>query len=269
MTNLKLPSREVVEALCNKDGARSSGIPYDENIWIKYSTGTFPHEADIQRYLYKTADPSIVRIPQVFDSWTKQSPDWILPVAYIVMERIHDDDILEFLGNGTGTVQDLVLPIAKAVRHIWSLPLPPDATVGPLNQGIPHGAIFSDLGAPRYFTDLEDLENWINEQLTGNNHDLEVSLRDKQLHICHNDLSFSNIRVGDQLKITFTDWGRGGIYPIEFEEYSLLDLNVTESNRLVKPLHKELFGPKFTKQMKAFNIVHKCNQWGFPGPRQG
>src|SRR5262245_1657087 len=118
MSQPSVPSRVQVVTACEISGPMASGIPYSDDIWIKYGTGVTKAEAIIQQYVHENADLSIVRTPKVYDYFTIPQK-YALPITYIVMERVYGTPLV---ANESSDVLD---EIATAVRHIWSLPLPP------------------------------------------------------------------------------------------------------------------------------------------------
>ncbi|KAF3481735.1 uncharacterized protein GIQ15_04494 [Arthroderma uncinatum] len=89
-----------------------TGIPYNSDIWIKYSTGVTEAEAILQQFVNENRMNA-------------------LPVTYLVMERVRGEAL-------TAKEDDIVLEnIAAAVRHLWELPSP-QASIGPLAGQEPH-----------------------------------------------------------------------------------------------------------------------------------
>ena len=112
-------------AECGLRGPLVTGIPYNSDFWIKYGTGVTEAEAMLQQFVNENTDHSIVYTPKVYDYFTKQRTN-ALPVTYIVMERARGEAL-------TAKEDDIVVEtIATAIRHIWELPLPPQASIGPL-----------------------------------------------------------------------------------------------------------------------------------------
>ncbi|VUC21297.1 unnamed protein product [Clonostachys rosea] len=261
MTQADLPSRETVESLCEERGFKSNGFAFNDRIWVKYGTGATLAEAALQRYLCTKVDHNIVRIPEVFDAWKSEEKDYFSKV-YILMENIQGEDYMTYSNNHTENVDSVFEAVVAAVRHIWEIPLPEKAKIGPLERQIPHDRFFGDYGAHRTFENLEELETWINNQLKEAEYKERVALQGEPLVICHGDIHPWNILVNGEGRVTFIDWGYSGIYTREFEELALIHQWNRDGAKLAKALHKALFGPKPTKQMRAFTLVANYNQWG-------
>ena len=258
----QIPSREEVVSLCERNGPRSNGLAYGNNIWIKYGTGTTSAEAAMQRFLHENADRSLVYIPAVYDSFTVTRPGR-LPETYIVMEKVEGEAYVDYKKHHPDKAEAMLQAIADAVRHIWSLPLPPNASPGPLEGQIPQDRFFSDHGAGRIFENSEQLENWTNEKLIHRNKPQRVSFQFEKLQICHCDLSQWNVMVGKSDKPPIIiDWEFSGIYPRAFEEYALVQQFSLPGSKFAKDLHKRLFGPKLSTNIRPMSLVAAMNAFG-------
>ncbi len=252
MSPPSVPSRAEVKAACDASGPKTNGIAYDDNIWIKYGVHVTRAEALSQQHVHKQADPNIVRTAAVYDCFTVQRTN-APPITYIVMEKLGGTPL-------TAHESDVDLDrIAAAVRHIWSLPLPPQAGIGPLAGQIPHDRFFSDSGAGRTFQSTDDLQGWINTRLEDEEYDERVELSE-ECHICHCDLSQFNLRRDP---IVILDWGMSGIYPRAFEEYALVRQFNLKGSRFAKALHKKLFGGNLSKQIRPLAIAARIDEVGW------
>ncbi|EJP67316.1 uncharacterized protein BBA_03890 [Beauveria bassiana ARSEF 2860] len=195
-------------------------------------------EAAMQRYVYEHADPRIVRIPQVFDAFTITEPDGA-SVTYIVMEMSRAA-ILEH----------------TAIRHVWDLPLPPNAAIGPLGHERPVDSFFSDIGSDRAFNNAIELQDWINNKLNDAGRSDRVILEGERLSICHCDLTPFNVKMCEPIAII--DWGFAGIYPRAFEEFAILNQGMAFANTLCR----QLFGPKPSKHMRAMALAARFHMFG-------
>ncbi|KAK2801602.1 hypothetical protein FQN50_007663 [Emmonsiellopsis sp. PD_5] len=254
MKQSSVPSRADVMAACGLSGPLVTGIPYNSDFWVKYGTGVTEAEAMLQQFVNENADHGIVYTPKVYDYFTEQRIN-ALPVTYIVMERVRGEVL-------TAKEDDIVLEkIAAAVRHIWELPLPPQASIGPLAGQEPHDWFFSDYGAGRIFQSTEDLQAWINEKLKGLEYSDRVDLPSERC-ICHCDLSQFNILRGNPVIIL--DWGMGGVYPRIFDEFALFrQFSNLKGTKFAKALHKKLFGEKFPVHLRPLAIVSRINTVGW------
>ncbi|POR32227.1 Phosphotransferase enzyme family protein [Tolypocladium paradoxum] len=260
MPRPQIPSRDAVLAACKAEGAETKGLVYNDQIWIKYGATVRMAEAAIQRYVYENADPSIVRIPQVFDAFsTPPRPDAPARV-YIIMEYVKDDDYVDYNKQHPQEAAQALEAIATAVRHIWDIPLPPNASVGPFEQQVPVDRFFADFGAGQVFNELVEIEDWINHKLEDARRPDRVSLQGERLCLCHCDLTQFNIKVGE--RITILDWGFAGIYTRAFDEFALIHQYTLPGHKFAKALRDELFGPKFSKSMRAFCLAARYHAFG-------
>lgn len=253
MSQSLVPSRADVIAACGRSGPYVPGIPYNNDFWIKYGTGVTEAEAMLQQFVNENADHTIVYTPKVHDYFTERRIN-ALPVTYIIMERVHGEAL-------TAREDNVVLEnIAAAVRHIWELSLPPQASIGPLAGQEPHDWFFSDYGAGRTFQSTEDLQAWINEKLKTAKYSDRVDLPSERC-ICHCDLSQFNILRGNPVIIL--DWGMAGVYPRIFDEFGLFRQFNLKGAKFAKALHKTLFGKTFTGHLRPLAIVSRINAVGW------
>lgn len=201
MSKPDIPSREVVESLCLPSGGLDGGcLAFNEQIWIKYGAYVKLHEAAIQQYVHDHADPCVVRVPKVYDAFTLPRQN-AAPITYIVMENIQGDDFVTYSKQNPEGASQALEAIEKAVRHIWEIPLPPTARLGPFGQEYPADRFFSDYGAERHFNNVVELEDWINSKLEEAERLDRVALKDEPLCICHCNLTLFNIKVGETIAI--------------------------------------------------------------------
>jgi serine/threonine protein kinase len=257
MDRPQIPSREEVKALCERNGPRSNGLAYGNDIWIKYGTGTTLAEAAIQRFVHENADRSLVHTPAVYDSFTVSAD------TYIVMEKVEGEAYVDYKKQHPDKAETVLQAVADAIRHVWSLPLPPNASPGPFEGQIPEDRFFSDYSAGRTFENIAQLENWINDKLIYRNKPERVSFQYEKLQLCHNDLTQWNVMVDKPGKPPIIiDWGFSGIYPRAFEEYALVQQFSLPGSRFAKDLHKQLFGPKLSTNMRPLSLVAAMNAFG-------
>ena len=216
MTTPQLPSREEVVALCARLGYKTNGFAYNSQIWIKYGPGATLAEATTQQFVRNNADRRVVYIPEVYDSFSS-TPPGMPEITYIVMEKVEGEDYVDYIKQHPEEADTVLQAIASTVRHIWSLPIPPNTSPGPFGGQIPVDRFFSDYSAGRTFRDLAQLEGWINGKLIAVNRPERVDFSSQQLGLRHLDLTQYNILVTKP--ITIIDWGFSGIYPVAFEEY--------------------------------------------------
>jgi thiamine kinase-like enzyme len=154
--------------------------------------------------------------------------------------------------------------VAAAIRHIWSLPLPPQAKISPLGGDNHIGWFFGDCFG-RTFETTRDLRDWINKELEDDGHEERVELPDER-HICHGNLRRRNILRGPQ-GVTIINWEMSGVYPLAFEEYGLFRNSTPHSSGFARCLHRELFGPGLTENMSPIHKVAIINMVGSCRPR--
>ena len=259
MAKLQIPSREAIEALCRVNGPKSNSLDYSDQIWVKYGTTVTLAEAAMQQYVHEHADPRVVHVPNVFDAFTITQPNGA-SVTYIVMENVKGDDYSAYSKRHPELAEQALEQIANAVRHIWEIPLPPNITIGPLGQQRPADRFFSDCGSDRYFNDVIELEDWINTKLEEGSYHDRVRLQGERLSICHCDLTQFNIKMGEPIAII--DWGFDGIYPRAFEEFALFHQFNLKGQKFAKALHRQLFGPKLSKHMRALALAARFHAFG-------
>ncbi|KAL9595109.1 MAG: hypothetical protein Q9179_005109 [Wetmoreana sp. 5 TL-2023] len=238
-----IPRGKVPEA-CARSGTQINSVAYNENVWIKYGEGVTEAEAILQQHIHATADPRIVRIPEVYDYFTISSES-ARPITYIIMEHVFGTALT------CNEPDDVLDQVAAGVRHLWELPLPPQAAIGPLGGQIPHDWLFSDYGAGRTFQNANELQGWINKKLEVHGYTDRITLPLERF-ICHCDLSRSNIRRDP---LTFLDWGRSGIYPRVFGEYAVFRQFNLPGARFAKALHKRLFQENHYKHLRPLALV--------------
>lgn len=227
--------------------------------WIKYGMTVTLAEAAIQRYVYDNADPRIVRIAEVFDAFSIPQPN-SPPMTYIVMENVKGDDYATYIKKHPQAAGQVLEAIANAVRHLWNIPLPRNASIGPFEQQRPVDRFFSDAGSDRIFNNLMELEDWINNKLKEGDYPDRIRLQGERLSLCHCDLTQFNIKVGEPIAIL--DWGFSGIYPRAFEEFALIHQFNLEGQKFAKALHRQLFGPKPSKSMRALALASRFHSFG-------
>lgn len=152
--------------------------------------------------------PIVVRIPEVYDAFTKTRSNSV-SVTYIVMEKVKGDTFAEYRKLGPWAAGQAMVRIANAVRDIWDIPLPPNATIESLEQQRPVERLFSDCGLDRCFDDTIELEDWVNAKLERGGYPDRVALQGERLYICHCDLTQFNITMGEPIAIV--DWGFAGL----------------------------------------------------------
>lgn len=260
MSRPKIPSREEVKMLCYQKDPYLKGFAYGDKIWIKYGYGVSLGEAAIQQFVHEKADHRIVYTPEVYDSFSVTEPD-SGRMSFIVMEKVEGLNYLDYTKQHPEETETLFPAIADVARHIWSLPLPPNAPPGSFGPELPVNRFFSEAGADRAFKDIEDLEDWVNQKLIETNKPDRANFRSHPLCLCHMDLTLFNVLIGKP--IILLDWSFAGIYPIVFEEQALINQFNLRGSRFAKGLFKQLFGDKPSKNMRPLTLAARINDVGW------
>ena len=109
--------------------------------------------------------------------------------------------------------------IVAAVRHIWTFPVPAEASVGSFENEISINHFFTDRSARRTFKRAIDLQEWCNTKLIGRNRPERVDFTSEPLLLCHLDLHHENIMIGEDNALYIIDWEMAGVYPLIMEQY--------------------------------------------------
>lgn len=253
MATPTLPTRQEVVALCDKEGPNKNGFAYDGLIWIKYGRGVTEAEAAAQQFAYQHADRSILRIPQVYDCFSKTT------TTYILMENVEGETYFEYKKKHPEKASEKFNAILDAVRHFWTFEIPTETCPGPFKRQIPINRFFSDRGAGQTFQTAADLEEWINNKLIDRGLPDRVKFHSERLVFSHLDLHPANILVPKYGAICIIDWGMSGLYPLVFEEYGLLHQG---NSNFAKRLRLILFGGKASPNLRAISLVARFNAQG-------
>lgn len=250
-TEVLLPDRQDVIARCELEGLDKNGFAYNEKIWIKYNNAT---EAEVaaQEFAYKHADQRIFRVPKIYDWFSKGS------MTYIIMEKVNGITYREYRKQHPDDEAGVFDAIIKAIRHLWTFPVPVQGPIGPFRKGIPNDRFFSDRGAGRTFERAADLEEWCNAKLMERERPERVDFASEPLVFCHLDLYSLNIIVCEDNTFYIIDWGMSGVYPLVFEDYGLLHQG---RNSFASQLRSTLFSYT-TPNLRAVARVGRINQGG-------
>lgn len=121
-----------------------------DNIWIKYGGHTTLAEAAMQCFIHQNADPSLVRVPAVYDCFTHHRPSQGT-ATFIVMDKVDGETFVEFRKNHPNEADSKIQAIIDAVHHIWTIPVPSGASSGPLGGKTPDDHFFASNGAGQDF----------------------------------------------------------------------------------------------------------------------
>jgi hypothetical protein len=244
MPSVALPTRADVVALCEKAGPKQNGFAYNEFIWIKYGECVTEAEAMTQQLVYQYADSSIVRTPAVYDYFSKAR------MTYIIMERVQGQTYDDHVKQHREKAPKLLEAIAEAVRHVWTIKVPPGTSPGPLGRQIPEDRFFTDRGAGQTFDTTADLEQWVNAKLINTRISERV------------DFASHNILIPVLGAIYLIDWGMSGFYPLIFEEYALRHQFNLPGGYFAKQLTPILFGDKASPNWRPLCLVGRINAQG-------
>ena len=104
-----------------------------------------------------------MRVPRVFDFFVQYVTKSCFECGYLVMEYI---DCVGMENLPPNKRLELVPRISTAIKHLASINTPVPARSGPLlDDGIPSGYFWSNYGARRTFSTVDDLRTWLNQQL--------------------------------------------------------------------------------------------------------
>lgn len=259
MSRPSIPSRAAVKEACARSGPKANSTTYGSEIWIKYGEGVTGAEAMLQQFVHENADPNIVYTPEVYDYFTEQRSN-APPITYIVMEKVRGQSPVEHRKQHPDEAKVVDDRIAAAVRHIWQLPLPQGAFIGPLAGQKANDWFFSDYGADRTFQSIQELESWINDKLEDAGRTERVNLKGLERRICHGDLSQYNILYDG--RVIILDWGKSGIYPGVFDEFALVRQFPIRGGKYAKRLHGKLFGNKLSDLIPPLMRVANINAFG-------
>jgi serine/threonine protein kinase len=256
MPSVALPTHADVVALCEKVGREQNCFAYNEFIWIKYGGNVTEAEAMIQQLVYRYADPNIVRTPAVYDYFSKET------TTYIIMERVQGQMYCDHVKQHREKALKLLEAVAEAVRHVWTIKVPPGASPGPLGRQIPEDRFFTDRGAGQTFDTTADLEQWVNAKLIDTGKPDRVNFALEKLYLCHCDLAEHNILIPVLGAIYLIDWGMSGFYPLVFEEYALFHQFNRPGSNFAKQLKSMLFGDKASPNLRPLSLVARINAQG-------
>lgn len=249
-------------------------VQISQNAVVKYGSGVTAAEADTQAYVYEHIDPSIFRVPEVYQFFEEES-DWGL-IGYLVMEFV-DGTTLDALD---GQVQaELSTRLASCFQHLWQISATEKVRPGPIGGGEPRGSIWSDDGACTVFQTLLDMERWLNVSLENDEHlarigrwdfpdypDRLKSLNDRfslegcPLVMCHGDFVGRNAVLQDNGVLYIIDWGCAGFYPFFFDLYLLMS-NESRDPALLTSLLELLVGFRRThaQELQLLQRVQRAN----------
>lgn len=169
------------------------------------------------------------------------------------MENVKGDDFSSCSRLPSQVAEESLERIANAVRHIWDIPLPPNSAIGSLGQQRPIDRFFSDCGSDRSFNNAIELEDWINTKLEEGSYSDRIILQGERLSRCHCDLTQFNIKMGECF---------AGIYPRAFGEFALLHQFNLNGQKFARALHRQLFGPRPSKHMRAMALAARFHAFG-------
>ena len=170
-------------------------VKVSEQEVIKFGIGVTESEANNQRGAYSLLNPSIVRVPQVYRSFTQGD------FGYIIMEYIKGQ-VLTPLAD-----QHLIYRVAGILTHMAKISY---HVPGPLMSGIPRGLFWPETEEITFKTML-DVERYFNSRLEKDSP--QVDFGKSSAVLCHLDLAPRNIVLQEDGSICLLDWEYAGFYP--------------------------------------------------------
>lgn len=152
-----------------------------------------------QREAYRLLNPSIIRVPQVFDSFQSDGE------GYLIMEYISAPANTQFMDDAC------ISALRKALNHLHTFR---GSVPGPVAGGPSKGLLWNESQVPTFQT-KEDLQQYMNDRLVDQSDCLQ--LQDVDLVFSHLDIAPRNFRLLDNGAVCLFDWESSGYYPRFFE----------------------------------------------------
>ena len=196
--------------LSNKANGRRI-IKLSIDVVVKFGLGVTLQEARAQQLAFQKVGQNILRIPQVYRSFTRPDSKF-RSTGYIMMENIDGFAIEHSDWQG----QNLLHHVVAALNRLHSIS---SESPGSVSGGESHGVLWSEYGSQRAFRMVEDLEFYLNERLAY--FKSTIRIRKEELCFCHMDASPRNFLLDTQGRLCLLDWANAGFYPRYFELWSI------------------------------------------------
>lgn len=132
-------------------------------IVVKFGLGVTKQEAETQAYYHRSAYRSCLIIPEVLDFFTDLT-DTSTEHGFLVMEYIHGTTVADLQPHDKLKV---ATQISNAMKHLETVKPPCPSRPGPIIEGgIPCGYLWSYSGPYRTFETIDDLNTWLNRELS-------------------------------------------------------------------------------------------------------
>lgn len=188
----------------------------NDDLVVKFGFLLSEDEARNQTKAYEILDPSIVRVPRVYQYFMDSER-----CGYIVMDYMKGEK-KEAITDST-QIRDM----SRVLQHFASKK---SYRPGSLTGGPSCCILFGESDFPT-FASVEDLENWFNIRLLEPT--ARISFEGLDIVLCHLDLFPRNILWLDGQPPCVLDWASAGFYPRLFERCSQLISQQPEENEVI------------------------------------
>lgn len=173
---------------------------------VKYGPWVTEREFQNQRMARNLVDSAIIRIPEVYRFFEFNY------IGYFVMEFVDGKTFAEL--HNPLDYKDSLLEMLEHFLNISG------TQAGPLAGGPARGPVWAECGSFSPTT-TEDIEKYLNKRISRKNKS-HLSLQQRKLVFCHQDLADRNLVFPDHGPICIMDWESAGFYPPVFELCGLL-----------------------------------------------
>lgn len=155
---------------------------------VKFGLCVRRQEAANQSYARSHVDSTVLYIPQVFRFFRATLSGF--DTGFIVMEYVLgvNFDTLNMLDN-----PHLAERTMEAIRHLATIPIPPDQGPGPVGGGSAYGYLWSDDGTGQSLESINGMEEWMNKRFDVVKQPRISLIRHQELSMHYMDLVRRNI----------------------------------------------------------------------------
>ena len=186
-------------------------VKLTDRIVVKFGLGVTPQEAKAQQLAFQKVDGAVLRIPQVYCFFARRDAGY-RSIGYLVMEYINGTSLEHVDWEATGMLPRVVASL-NAVHSISG------KYAGPVSGGDAHGNLWSEYGSGTKFSNVTDLESYLNERLAY--FKIAIHVPKEDLCLCHMDVAPRNFMIDLQGDLCLLDWATAGFYPRYFELWSI------------------------------------------------
>ncbi|KAJ5689700.1 hypothetical protein N7462_004092 [Penicillium macrosclerotiorum] len=193
-----------------EDGGRLV-IRISESTVVKYGSGVTLAEAMTQEFARRSADITIIHIPQVYRFVTSGATWSSEERGYIFMEYVPGQS----MDNVDLSIHPrLVSRIASAIGHLSQIQ--GENVPGSIGGRHLNAFMFGDFSPETRFFSIQDMNGYMNRALAAEGE--SVDMTSYPLVLCHMDLALRNMILHeDNFTISLIDWEYAGFYPRCFE----------------------------------------------------